>query len=171
MPTVAVLNSRFVRNPIVAAIATMPCIRRATLDDLPAVEDIVYRAYSGYVDRIGRKPGPMTDNYRALIRSKRVHVLENSGSVQAILVLIPEDGALLLDNVAVLPSAKGAGFGRLLLSYAEHIAKDSGYYTIRLYTNESMTENISLYTRNGYSETHRAKEDGFNRVYMSKSLK
>jgi hypothetical protein len=33
-----------------------------------------------------------------------------------------------------------------------------------------MTENIALYGRIGYAETHRATEKGLNRVYMAKPL-
>ena len=33
-----------------------------------------------------------------------------------------------------------------------------------------MTENIALYSRIGYVETHRAEENGLRRVYMSKRL-
>ena len=57
-----------------------------------------------------------------------------------------------------------------MLEYAEQASRDEGYRSIKLYTNEAMTENISLYSRNGYSETHRAEEKGLKRVYMVKGL-
>jgi hypothetical protein len=41
---------------------------------------------------------------------------------------------------------------------------------VRLYTNEAMTENIALYSRIGFMETHRAEERGLRRVYMIKTL-
>lgn len=41
---------------------------------------------------------------------------------------------------------------------------------IRLYTNEAMTENLAYYPRHGYTETHRAEQDGFRRVYFRKRL-
>ena len=144
--------------------------RLATLRDRQAVEDIVRTAYSGYVARIGREPGPMLDDYCALIEERRVTVLEHDGVVQAILVLIPQADGLLLDNVAVAPAAQGLGLGRRLLQFAEEVAVASGFRTISLYTNEAMTENIALYARLGYVETHRAEEKGFRRVYMAKQL-
>ncbi|WP_419757673.1 GNAT family N-acetyltransferase [Acidisoma sp.] len=144
--------------------------RLATLRDRQAVEDIVRTAYSGYVARIGREPGPMLDDYGALIEERRVTVLEHDGVVQAILVLIPQADGLLLDNVAVAPAAQGLGSGRRLLQFAEEVAVASGFRTISLYTNEAMTENIALYARLGYVETHRAEEKGFRRVYMAKQL-
>ena len=47
---------------------------------------------------------------------------------------------------------------------------DAGYATVRLYTNEAMTENIKLYAKIGYAETHRAEEKGLRRVYMAKTV-
>lgn len=128
------------------------------------------QAYTPYIPRIGRPPGPMLDDYAALIADGRVHVIDRGGTVQAILVLVPQDGAMLLDNVAVAPEAQGAGLGRILLQFAERSAVSAGYRRIKLYTNEAMTENIALYGRLGYAETHRAEERGLRRVYMAKTL-
>ena len=146
-------------------------VRLATRDDLRAVEEVVRAAYSHYVARIGRKPGPMLDDYSTLIEGGHVHVIEHDGVVQGVLVLISEKDAMLLDNVAVAPAAQGLGLGRLMLQFAERSAIDAGYHSIRLYTNEAMTENIRLYSRIGYSETHRVEEEkGLRRVYMTKPL-
>ncbi len=148
----------------------LPHVRLAVPSDLQSVEVVAWSAYSPYVDRIGDKPGPMTDDYGALIRAGRVHVIDRGGSVQAILVLIPEDDAMLLDNIAVAPLAQKEGLGRKLLEHAEQSARQLGYRSIRLYTNEAMTENIDLYARIGYLETHRGMEAGLKRVYMTKAL-
>lgn len=78
---------------------------------------------------------------------------------------------MLLDNVAVSPEAQGRGYGRKLLEFAEQSAADAGYDSISLYTNEAMVENIALYSRIGFIETHRAEEKGLRRIYMSKSLR
>ena len=72
--------------------------------------------------------------------------------------------------MAVVPDAQGLGYGRELLQFAERSALAAGYTSIRLYTHEAMTENIALYTRRGYMETHRAVEQGLRRVYMTKRL-
>jgi hypothetical protein len=45
----------------------MPTIRLAASPDLANVEAIVRAAYSGYIPRIGQEPGPMLDDYAALI--------------------------------------------------------------------------------------------------------
>lgn len=145
-------------------------MRPATADDVTAIEAIVDAAYSPYIARIGREPGPMLEDYRQLVEAGGVHVLDNAGTVQGFVILLAGDGALLLDNLAVAPDAQGLGFGRLLMEFAERQAIDAGYATIRLYTHETMIENIALYTRRGYVETHRAVEQGLRRVYMTKRL-
>ncbi|BDB18843.1 acetyltransferase [Pseudomonas sp. CYM-20-01] len=145
-------------------------MRPATSHDVAAIEAIVQAAYSPYIARIGRKPGPMLEDYPQLVQAGGVHVLENAGRVQGFIILLPTDGALLLDNLAVAPEAQGLGFGRWLMDFAEQQALDAGFAAIRLYTNEAMTENITLYTRRGYVETHRAEAHGLRRVYMTKHL-
>lgn len=145
-------------------------MRPATSHDVAAIEAIVQTAYSPYIARIGRKPGPMLEDYPQLVQAGGVHVLENAGRVQGFIILLPTDSALLLDNLAVAPEAQGLGFGRWLMDFAEQQALDAGFAAIRLYTNEAMTENITLYTRRGYVETHRAEANGLRRVYMTKHL-
>ena len=145
-------------------------MRPATAQDVVAIEAIVQAAYSPYIERIGRKPGPMLEDYRQRVEAGGVHVLDNAGRVQGFIVLLDTDTGLLLDNLAVAPDAQGLGLGRVLMDFAEQQAADSGYTRIYLYTNEAMTENIALYTRRGYVQTHRAVENGLRRVYMSKYL-
>ncbi len=148
-----------------------PHIRPATPIDLPDVERIVAQAYGHYVARIGATPGPMRDDYSARIAQGVVHVLLEQDSIQGILVLIPEAGCMLLDNIAVAPQAQGKGYGRDLMLFAESEARRVGLDFIRLYTQEKMTENIAIYRRYGYVETHRAEEIGLHRVFMKKALK
>jgi ribosomal protein S18 acetylase RimI-like enzyme len=66
--------------------------------------------------------------------------------MRGVLVPIPEENSMLLDNVAVAPAAQGLGLVRRMLQFAERLAVDRGYRYIRLYTNEAMTENIALYS-------------------------
>ncbi|ANY77645.1 GNAT family acetyltransferase [Microvirga ossetica] len=148
----------------------MQNIRLAYARDLPAVEAIVRAAYSRYIPLVGQKPGPMLDDYSALISERRVHVLVAENEVVGILVLLPDDGAMLLDNVAVHPDRHGRGYGRALIAFAERVARERGFKAIRLYTNEAMIENVGLYERLGFVETHRGEEKGFRRVYMTKAL-
>lgn len=145
-------------------------IRLACAADAAAVSAIVTDAYSIYLVRNGKIPGPMRDDYAALIAEARVHVLEDGGEIVGLVVLIPEARAMLLDNVAVHPRAQGRGFGVKLIAFAEAQTKAAGLPALRLYTQDIMTENLALYSWLGFVETHRAEEIGLNRVYMTKML-
>ena len=147
-------------------------IRRAEPCDHATVEAIVRAAYSIYVERIGKPPGPMLDDYAGLIAAGAVSVLlqEADDRIAALIVLLPKADHLLLDNIAVRPERQGQGFGRRLIAFAESEARQLGYAELRLYTHETMTENIALYLRLGFEETGRGPEAGYDRVFMRKLI-
>ena len=147
-----------------------PRIRAATAVDVPAIADIVDQAYRYYIDRIGKPPGPMLDDYAARVSEGTVWVLEEEAVIAAIIVLLPAPHYLLLDNIAVSPARQGLGLGRRLLTFAEAEALRRGYREIRLYTHQTMVENQRLYASIGYQETGRGTEAGFDRVFMRKPL-
>ena len=131
---------------------------------------IAAAAYAGYAPRIGRAPAPMTADYAHAVRSGHAWVAADHGEVLGFVILIPQPGYLLLENVAVLPAAQGRGIGTRLLSLAEDQAYRLGLSEVQLYTNESMTENLGYYLRRGYIETGRGEQDGFRRVFFRKRL-
>lgn len=145
-------------------------IRPATAHDVAPVQALIEAAYALYIPRIGARPGPMLEDYAALIAQGRVEVFEEQGQVLGVLVLIAQADGLLLDNVAVSPATQGRGLGRQLMAHAEARARQLGLEVVRLYTNEAMSENLGLYERLGYRETHRAVQAGFRRVFMEKRL-
>src|SRR3982074_261439 len=138
-------------------------IRLARAADVAAVTAIVKDAYSVYLARNGKTPGPMRDDYAVLTAEQRVHVLEHDREIVGLVVLIPEQRTMLLDNVAVSPRAQGRGFGVRLIAFAEERARAAGFAVIRLYTQDIMTENLALYSRLGFVETHRGEAIGLQR--------
>jgi N-acetylglutamate synthase-like GNAT family acetyltransferase len=146
-------------------------IRRASTADLTEIRRLICDAYTKYIERIGRPPAPMTADYAAALLHSRVWLLENGGAIVGALVTQDRTDHLLLETVAVAPGAQGSGYGRLLLERAERDAVELGLTEVRLYTNEAMTENLTYYPRHGYRETGRAQQDGFRRVYFSKTLR
>ena len=145
-------------------------IRAAVAIDAEAVRDVVHAAYRHYIARIGKPPGPMLDDFSKRIADEQAWVLEDDGRIAGILVLEEGPQGLLLDNIAVLPDCQGRGIGRRLIEFAEAAARRRGFSEIHLYTHALMTENIALYRRVGFVETHRVSEKGYDRVYMTKRL-
>ena len=144
--------------------------RRASRDDLAAVEDVTRAAYTHYIARIGLVPAPMNADYGALIEAGSVWVAEQTGVIIGLVVLQAHPDHLLIESIAASPSEQGRGIGRLLLDLAEREATALGLDEIRLYTNEAMTENLAYYPRRGYVETHRSSDKGFRRVFFRKRL-
>lgn len=145
-------------------------IRLAVPHEATTLRDVVHAAYTHYVARIGKPPGPMLDDYAQRIVDKQAWVLEDAGRIVGVLVLEETEDGFLLDNIAVLPDCHGKGHGRALIMFAESEARRRGYHDIRLYTHALMHENIALYHRIGFVETHRISEKGYDRVYMTKRL-
>jgi ribosomal protein S18 acetylase RimI-like enzyme len=145
-------------------------IRAAAAADVARIRAIVNAAYRGWIAVIGKPPGPMLDDYEALVAQGCAWVTEDAGALRGVLVLMQHDDHLLLDNVAVAPEAQGKGVGRALVAFAEDRARAMPHRTLRLYTHARMESNIALYRRLGFAETHRAEQDGYDRVFMAKHV-
>ena len=145
-------------------------IRDGTVADLPRVRACAQAAYAIYIPRIGRKPAPMTADFERHLGRGELFVADGGAGAAGYIVLYPRGDHLHVENVAVDPARQGRGTGRALLAFAEQSAREAGLGAIELYTNATMTENLTLYPKLGYEETGRRTEDGFDRVYFRKAL-
>jgi ribosomal protein S18 acetylase RimI-like enzyme len=145
-------------------------LRLAVPDDVAELRAIAAAAYGIYIPRMGRPPPPVTADYAAAVDRSEVWVAVGGEEIAALLVLVPRPDHLLLENIAVRPSAQGTGIGVRLLALAEQEAQRQGLDEIRLYTHVTMTENIAFYPRHGYTPTHRSSQAGFERVFFTKRL-
>lgn len=146
-------------------------IRPALRADEPVLRACARAAYARYAPRIGRDPAPLSADYAAQIAAGWVHLADTpEGTAQGFIVFYPQDRAMLLENVAVFPQFAGCGVGKALIDHCETSARAAGFACVRLYTNEKMVENLSLYPALGYHETARKTEDGFARIYFEKPL-
>ena len=143
-------------------------LRPAVASDLPAIHTLITDAYFKYLSRMDQPPAPMLRDYAAAVRSGTTWVAGDP--VIGVISLLPGDDGLLIENVAVHPSAQGTGLGRRLLGFAESRARRQGHSRLFLYTSEAMTENLAIYARLGYTEFARRTEDGYHRVFMEKHL-
>jgi len=149
-----------------------PFLRIAVPGDGDAVRAVVRNAYEPWIPVIGMRPLPLEADYDQLIEAGSVTVLiePGVGRIAALIVLVPEPEALLIENVAVDPEFQHRGFGRILLAHAEDVARSTGLRAVRLYTNRLMATNIALYERLGYAITTRDTHEGRPVVHMAKAL-
>ena len=142
--------------------------RKATAADLPAIREVISAAYARYLSRMDRPPAPLLRDYGPAIEAGELWV---AGDPVTGLISLTRDGdSLLIENVAVHPSAQGTGLGRQLMEFAEQQAGRRRLWRLTLYTHEVMTENHAIYAHLGYREVHRRTEDGYRRIYMEKLL-
>ncbi|EHK26066.1 uncharacterized protein TRIVIDRAFT_35351 [Trichoderma virens Gv29-8] len=153
-------------------------IRRAKTEDVPSIQAMVNASYSKYIERIGKPPAPMVADYNELLNTSDIYILETTSDdkivkiVGSIILRIDgEADAVKVNNLVVEPAAQGRGYGRVLMDFAEDVAKEKGIGSMALFTNVKMYENIGLYAKFGYVETGRKSEDGYERVYFRKELK
>jgi ribosomal protein S18 acetylase RimI-like enzyme len=146
--------------------AITPAIRLAQQDDADAVRLLVRAAYAPWIERFGREPSPMQDDYGQRIADGEVWVLEEDESLIGCVMLRDGPQALMMPNLAVAPAAQGKGYGRRLIDFAETEARRRGYAELRLFVNSLMTENIALYHHLGFVEIERIQTEGELRSYL-----
>jgi ribosomal protein S18 acetylase RimI-like enzyme len=143
-------------------------IRLATPADLLAVQEIVETSYAQYIPLIGRRPAPMDADYAAAIEAGQLYVLGHP--TLGCLVMFPDGDAIEIDMIAVLPAAQGQGVGRKLLDFAADHTRSKGLSKLTLYTNAKMVRNVVIYQKYGFTITHRATVDGFDRIFMEMAV-
>ena len=145
-------------------------LRRATLEDAPAVGALVNASFEKYIPVIGRKPLPMIADHTDLIVNHDVWVLEQESEIIAVLEMVLKDDSLYIDTVAVSNAQQSRGIGKQLLQFAETRARELGRNAMTLFTNERYTVLLEMYARFGYVETHRVPVQGTDAVHMRKPL-
>jgi N-acetylglutamate synthase-like GNAT family acetyltransferase len=145
-------------------------LRSAEPQDVPGITACVCEAYVHYIERIGRQPAPMLEDYADVVRHTQTHVALMGRRIVGVLTLAITEEGFCLDNIAVRPDLKGNGIGRRLLELAESEARRQGFDSIYLFTNELMIENRKLYGGIGYVEYDRRVVNGYPRVFFRKRL-
>lgn len=145
-------------------------VRLAGPHDVPGITACVCEAYLPYVERIGRQPGPMVDDYMDVLRHCRVYVAVQGRSVAGVVVLVKTIEGLCLDSVAVRPALQGRGIGRCLIEHAELEAMRQGFDSLYGSAHEGLGEGISACRHLGYHEYERRVDCGNAQIYFRKVL-
>ncbi|MBL0935444.1 MAG: MarR family transcriptional regulator [Rhizobiaceae bacterium] len=67
-------------------------------------------------------------------------------------------------------SARGFGFGRLLMSAVEATARQRGIFLLRLDTNRALPEAVAFYRRAGWREIERFNDDPYAHFFFEKKV-
>ena len=140
-----------------------PTFRPATPADVPALADLINKAYRSEASQAGWTTeghllaGPRIDEatlLEMLAAPPAVLLLaELAGQPAGCVYLAPQGPALYLSMLAVAPAAQAHGLGRLLLAQADDHAYRAGCATITMSVLAQRTELLAWYERQGYHRT------------------
>ncbi|MFC5290193.1 GNAT family N-acetyltransferase [Actinokineospora guangxiensis] len=136
--------------------------RAATLDDVPALVDLVESAYRGESSRAGWTTeadfldGQRTDPEeiaRLVGTPKNLVLMASTDRLVACCHLAEVDGAAYFGMFAVVPGLQGGGVGRAVLAEAERTFASWGLREVRMKVVSRREELIAWYVRRGYTLT------------------
>lgn len=138
--------------------------RAATVEDIPALVELVTSAYRGEASRAGwTTEADILDGNRIdpqVLREdiarprSRVLVAEQGGRMIACAHIADEGGAGYFGMFSVAPTAQGSGLGKRVLAEAERIALEEWQLPImRMTVIDVRDELIAWYQRRGYIRT------------------
>ena len=146
-------------------------IRRAKLEDVPAIYSCCVESFKNYILLIGRTPEPMLeDYYEGALHHHPFIVLHGDSIAGFILVKDGEVDFMWLDVLAIHPDCKNKGIGKALIAFCEDFIRSMGKSECRLYTHLKYERTQSIYFDSGYEIYDRMQEDGFDRYYMRKKI-
>ena len=83
---------------------------------------------------------------------------------------LPEAGVGEIKRMFVSAPARRRGIGRLLLAELEHLASESGFTTVRLFTTEVLVEARALYESAGYRVVATVRDGERTDLWLEKAL-
>jgi ribosomal protein S18 acetylase RimI-like enzyme len=143
-------------------------IRQAKAADADAIAALTRRAYTKWVDVIGREPLPMQVDYARALERHRFDLIEREGRLVGLIETVADGDFLLIVDIAVDPAAQRQGVGEELMRLAERLAGEAKLAGLRLYTNARFAANIAFYKRLGFETEREAPLNGGVAVYMTK---
>ena len=80
------------------------------------------------------------------------------------------EGTGEIKRMWVHPGWRGAGLGSRLLRELEDVCRSLGHTVVRLDTNRTLVEAISMYERSGYRHIERYNENPYAQAFFEKEL-
>lgn len=167
---------------LVDALATADLLVRAatiSIRTVPPTTPVAREATAAYFSELDRR---FRDGFDAAEQS--VHDAENLSQPHGAFVVALSDGRpIACGGVTTLDAGvgeikrmwvhedwRGAGLGGRLLRHLESVAGNLGHRTVRLDTNDSLTEAIAMYERAGYRRVPRYNDNPHARLWFEKKL-
>ena len=138
-------------------------IRRAVVDDAPAVVSLLYESFLEYESLYTVEGFAATVISRSGVidrmRAGPLFVATMNSKVVGTVAIVPKGESLYIRGMAVHPSARGQRLGERLLSYVENLANSQGARRLLLSTTPFLERAIRLYESFGFERTDEGPHD------------
>ena len=149
-------------------------IRKADLDDAPAIQSIVKESFKKYMEDTGLK-GTMEaleetlEDIRKDIESKEVYVaFTDNIPVGSIRIEFLPDGKAYISRFGVRLQYHNIGIGKSLMNLVDKLMIDRKVKSVSLHTASKYTELIRFYYGRGFYVDSTAKDRGYVRALLVK---
>jgi ribosomal protein S18 acetylase RimI-like enzyme len=138
-------------------------IRRATADEAAPIASVLHEAFVEYRSLYTAEAFAITTPSPAEIEQRwnegPVWSVIKDGRLVGTVAAVAKDDALYIRSMAVVPSARGQGIGKLLLVEIESFARAGGFQRMLLSTTPFLDDAIRLYQRFGFKRTGEGSHD------------
>lgn len=152
-------------------------LREATARDLPAMVDVIRRAFEEYRGRLDPPSSAHAETEEVLGRklaTARAAVIERDTRIVGCIFFREEPDRIYLSRLAVLPEFRRQGLGDALLAFAEEWARGRGLSRAYLGVRIVLHAQQNYYARRGYQVVGEAAHPGFTAptyLIMEKTLR
>jgi ribosomal protein S18 acetylase RimI-like enzyme len=131
-----------------------PDIRLATIDEASLVHRIMQAAFAEYIGVLDPPSGANRETVADVEQA-----MSQGGAVLGYVDQTPvgsgrfrlEPNFLYIGRMAVLPEQRGAGIGRAMMDFMEHVAAERHLAEVHLGVRMTLPQNLSFYEKLGYS--------------------
>jgi len=132
-------------------------VRLATVEEASSIAAVLHQAFIEYEALYTAEAFAITTPTAGQIEKRwnegPVWAAIQDGSLVGTVAAAPKGDALYIRSMAVAPSARGRGIGKMLLARVESFAKANGFRRMFLSTTPFLQEAIRLYERFGFERT------------------
>jgi len=140
----------------------MPHVEPATIEDLPALIELVMNLLSGSsdftADQVLQERG-----LRLILEQPnrgRIFVVRNNdrifGMVNLLFTISTARGGfvILMEDLVIHPDHRGQGYGEMLVNYVVEFAKQKNFKRITLLTDRMSAESQAFFAKRGFEHSH-----------------
>ena len=140
-------------------------IQRATADDASSIASVLHASFveyeSFYTPEALDATTPSSERILHRMSEGPVWVARQHDTIVGTVSVVPENEGIYIRGMAILPTARGQGIGRRLLSQVEEFAARHGYERLFLSTTPFLSRAIRLYEQYGF----RRSEEGPHELF------